>query len=264
MINNYHELIKRIHDDKPLSVIRFGNVEMTSILSTGIYPQMFTNAGFYGGKDAYIKWKNEYVKAVYNCDLVLDIYSCPSFQIQAKLFNRLDIWKPTLPYIENPIWWLKNIINEYNGKIGIVSFFKNDIEKQIKKLDKIFPDIKIKNKFIVVKSFNTVIGNEPHKDWVETFTKLKKKVDAEISLDNSPGLWLLSCGCYGLPLNNHISQTKKLKSIYVGGLLQTLFGIKGKRFDEREEYKRHYNKHWIYSNEKPKNCGQIENGCYWE
>ena len=69
---------------------------------------------------------------------------------------------------------------------------------------------------------------------------------------------------YGLPLNNHISQTKKLKSIYVGGLLQTLFGIKGKRFDEREEYKRHYNKHWIYSNEKPKNCGQIEDGCYWE
>jgi hypothetical protein len=50
MINNYNELINRINDDKPLSVIRFGNVEMTSILSTGIYPQMFTNAGFYGGR----------------------------------------------------------------------------------------------------------------------------------------------------------------------------------------------------------------------
>ena len=61
-------------------------------------------------------------------------------------------------------------------QLELYLFFKNDIEKQIKKLDKIFPDIKIKNKFIVVKSFNTVIGNEPHKDWVDTFTKLKKKL----------------------------------------------------------------------------------------
>jgi len=193
------------------------------------------------------------------CDLMLDVFTCPSFQIVGELFNKLNTWVPTLSYMEDPKWWIENIINEYEGTIGIVSYFKKDIENQLMVLDKVWPDLKIKNKFIVIKSYNTIVGNEPHNDWLETYNDLEERVIKRKDI----GLWLVSAGCYGLPLCNAIACRNK-KAIYVGGILQTIFGIKGKRWDNRKEVNRWYNKHWIYPTEKPKTAEQIEGACYWK
>ena len=124
----------------------------------------------------------------------------------------------------------------------------------------VWPQYKIKNKFVVVKSHNTTSGNTPHDNWFETYTDLCKRIDRK----SEPRLWLVSCGAYGLPVCNHIASKNNNKAIYVGGLLQLLFGIKGKRWDTRENVNKHYNSHWIYSEQKPKNHEQIETGCYWK
>ena len=264
MINNFLELKERLNDPYGLSVIRFGNVEIMTLLQKddSIYHQMFTNAGFYvkdkkKEKEIYKKWKNLYVASVYNCDLMLDVVSCHSFQILGELLNRLNTWRPSLPYIEDPAWWIQNIILEYRGTIGIVSYFKKDIELQLSKMDKIWGR-EIKKKFIVVKSENTITGNEVDDHWLQTFNKLKKRVKNE----KEPGLWLLSCGCYGLALCEDI-KNRGGKAIYVGGLLQLLFGIRGKRWDDREEVKRNYNEYWVYPSERPKNAENVESACYW-
>jgi archaellum biogenesis ATPase FlaH len=96
----------------------------------------------------------------------------------------------------NTDWWVENIIMEHKGTIGIVSYFKEDIENQIKVLDKVWPNKKIKNKFVVVKSLNSIAGNEPDEfnDWLEVFNDLQKRVKKE----KEPTLWLVSAGCYGL------------------------------------------------------------------
>ena len=267
IINNFLELKSSLNNDEPLSVIRFGNVELTTLLNrdNSIYQQLYTNAGFYckdksKEQEIYKMWKRLYVKAVMNSDLMLDVFSCPSFQILGDLLNNLNIWKPSLAYIECPKWWIENIIMEHKGTIGIVSYFKEDIESQLTKMDKIWPDKKIKNKFVVVKSLNTIQGNEPDEfnDWLEVFNDLQKRVKKE----KEPTLWLLSCGCYGLALCDAIKQNGG-KAIYVGGLLQTIFGLKGKRWDNRREVNRWYNKHWKYPSIKPNNAQQVENSCYW-
>jgi len=264
MINNFLELKERLNDEFSLSIVRFGNVEMQALLQKddSVYYQMYSNAGFYvkekkKEKEIFKKWKNLYVAGIYNCDLMLDVVSCHSFQILGDLLNRLNTWRPTLPYIEDPKWHIENIIMEYKGTIGIVSYFKKDIENQLSKMDKIWGK-EIKNKFIVVKSENTITGNEPDDHWLQTFNKLKKRVKKE----KEPGLWLLSCGCYGVPLCEEIKNDGK-KAIYLGGLLQLLFGLKGKRWDNRTEVKRNYNQHWVYPSEKPKNAENVENACYW-
>jgi len=266
IINNFIELKDRLNDNNPLSVIRFGNVEMTAILQkdNNVYDQLFTNAGFYCNdkskeQEIYKKWRTLYVKAVINSDLMLDVFTCPSFQILGDLLNKLNIWRPSLPYIEDPKWWIENIIMEHKGTIGIVSYFKKDIEKQLKVLDKIWVDKKIKNKFVVVKSYNTITGNEPHNNWLETFNDLQLRVREQ----KEPTLWLVSCGCYGLPICDSIKE-KGGKAIYVGGLLQTIFGLRGKRWDNRREVVRWYNKHWIYPSERPQGSCNVESGCYWD
>lgn len=268
MITNFLDLRARIKDDSSLCVTRVGNVEVTSLLKkdNSIYDQMYTNAGFYckdksKEKEVYTMWKNKYIRAIMTCDLMLDVYSCPSFQIVGELFNKLNTWVPTLSYSEDPKWYIENIINEYEGTIGIVSYFKKDIENQLTNMDRIWPDLKIKNKFVVIKSLNTIAGNHPEEfnDWLEVYNDLEKRVIKEKDI----GLWLVSAGCYGLPLCNAIACRNK-KAIYVGGILQTIFGLKGKRWDSRREVNRWYNDHWIYPTEKPKTAEQVEGACYWE
>ena len=50
---------------------------------------------------------------------------------------------------------------------------------------------------------------------------------------------LLGCGVYGVPLSAHIKRMGKI-AIYTGGATQVIFGIKGRRWDNRGLY----NEHW--------------------
>ena len=52
---------------------------------------------------------------------------------------------------------------------------------------------------------------------------------------------------------------------YLGGVLQILFGIKGRRWDESDTHLM-YNENWVYPDrsEIPAGADKVENACYWE
>ncbi len=103
--NNY--LINNLLNVKGFSVLRLGNVEATSLmLQNQIYEQLYTNAGFYGDDKTYKKWKNLTLKALINMDIHLNVVSCPSFEICRDLITKLNIWCPTISYIERIDFWL--------------------------------------------------------------------------------------------------------------------------------------------------------------
>ena len=69
-------------------------------------------------------------------------------------------------------------------------------------------------------------------------------------------------------LNDFISFIKNdlnKPSIYVGGGLQILFGIKGDRWDNHEDVSTFYNSYWVrpLQTEKPIAANSVEGGCYW-
>ena len=51
----------------------------------------------------------------------------------------------------------------------------------------------------------------------------------------------------------------------MGGVLQFLFGITGKRYDENDKYKPYINEYFVYPEaaDRPKNASAVEGGCYW-
>ena len=51
----------------------------------------------------------------------------------------------------------------------------------------------------------------------------------------------LSCGSYALPLGNFIKEDLHRQAIYVGGVLQLLFGVMGRRY-ENEHFLRQINR----------------------
>lgn len=93
-------------------------------------------------------------------------------------------------------------------------------------------------------------------NWFEILNKLTinaLEIDFEIAI--------IGCGAYGMPLAARLKKAGK-KSVHLGGAVQILFGIKGKRWDEIKNFKKMYNEHWIYpSNEKI--YKNVEDGCYW-
>ena len=47
-----------------------------------------------------------------------------------------------------------------------------------------------------------------------------------------------------MPLSAHAKQ-RGLRAVYVGGLLQTLFGVRGGRWDDQAAFALHFNEHWV-------------------
>ena len=82
------------------------------------------------------------------------------------------------------------------------------------------------------------------------------KIDFDIAL--------IGCGAYGLPLAAHVKRAGKI-GVHMGGCLQILFGIMGKRWDEHPIISKLYNDNWVRPSEleKPKSYLKVEDGCYW-
>jgi len=100
------------------------------------------------------------------------------------------------------------------------------------------------------------------KTWSEHMLELESAV-AERKDDFDVAL--LACGGYGMPLCHYISGTLGKKAVYMGGVLQIMFGIRGNRWDARSDYTCLFNDEWVRPrvDERPREWAQIENGCYW-
>ncbi len=241
-----------------INISRVGEVELRSLLMND-NRMMYANAGFYGDEDDLKKWKREYINAIIGSDILLDVYTCDSFKITSSLLLQLGIYKNTVPYYEEDLKFWLNILKDLGDQeVCIVSYFADDMKKQEEHLSKIH-NTNLHNKFSYIKTWNTTEEEDkPHENYFDTLDILKRKIDK-----CKAKYFLLSCGCYGLPLCNYIKKKKK-NAMYVGGQLQLLFGLKGSRWDKRKNISSLYNEYWKYSEIKPKGYKKIENSCYWE
>ena len=153
-------------------------------------------------------------------------------------------------------------------KVLIVNPFTDSMKKQLENGFQIFKDPEKKlfmdgQKFIFYKTFITSAGNHIHSSWLDTFDIMCediRKLDFDVAL--------LGCGGYGLPLCNYIYKDLNKSAIYVGGGLQLLFGIMGKRWENNAMWKkiiRANNTKFIRpsGDEVIKDKDRIEGGCYW-
>ena len=128
---------------------------------------------------------------------------------------------------------------------------------------------KIYNNFPILKSLETVkfpycfFNNGPDKNYFETLDKMYIVISNEIQKKNID-IVLLGCGSFGHMLTHKIHTELNKDAIYLGGYIQTLFGIKNERNNEHSDLNAH--NYWITEipdDYKPPNYKLIENGCYW-
>jgi hypothetical protein len=151
-------------------------------------------------------------------------------------------------------------------KVLVVHPFARTIESQFEKRellfkDNILPTFELKT----IQAVQSIAGNQTHfSDWFEALDYMKSEIH-KVDFD----ICLIGCGAYGFPLAAHVKRMGK-KAVHMGGSLQLLFGIKGKRWENSDynpvyNYSKLMNEHWVYpnENENPYNSSSVEGGCYW-
>jgi hypothetical protein len=160
-------------------------------------------------------------------------------------------------------------------KVLVVHPFAETIQRQYKLREQLFENKEILPDFqlITFKSVQSIAGEKvPYKDWFEALHYMENEI-SEIDFD----IAILGCGAYGLPLAAHIKRIGK-KAIHMGGGVQLLFGIKGKRWEAGNykwtyktpitldiNYEVLYNNFWSRASEeeRPKSANKVEGACYW-
>jgi hypothetical protein len=279
------EIIRLIQNNNSFSIIRLGIGPETyltyeylinkKINTNYLHPELLTlyNAGIYtNNKDLHkielycdyynLSIKNSNILASMNCNTII---SYQNFFSQK--YNLPQIHSRTLEpfYImqENEIPWTHYLKDK---KILIIHPFTKSFKLQMKNGFQIFKNKKMfldDQKFIFYKTFQTIAGNHIHNNWFETFTLMCndiKKIDFQIAL--------IACGGYGLPLCNFIKTELNKSAIYIGGGLQLLFGVMGKRWENIPMWKKIIEENKCkfirpFADEICNNLMNIEDGCYW-
>lgn len=282
-------------NEKPCMVTRFGAVEISALVNylgvtsknkhsaikfifgnrqewwwnEGVRFTMTNNAGFFPSTDRnLLKFGELMMKSISSID-VLGSWQEDENQFLA-FFENADLIN--FLYLD-PYWsdkpWTRVLESK---KVLVVHPFAELIEYQYKtNRTKLFKDKDILPLFDlkVVKAVQSVGGNNQFVDWFEALEYMKSEIDKQ-----DYDICLLGCGAYGMPLAAHV-KNKGYKAVHVGGTLQLLFGIWGKRWDspkygeavlQREgAYITLRNESWVQpGNElRPENYKKIEDGCYW-
>lgn len=223
---------------------------------------MANNAGFFPAKPAMLeKFALLMIEDMKQVDIL------GSWLWQEKLFrnelcNATRIGLQDLePYNHDEPWSL----SLEGKKVLVVHPFTKSIAEQYKRRDLVFQNTRILPDFdlITLKAVQSIANTRTEfKTWFEALDHMKDQISS-IDFDVA----IIGCGAYGFPLAAHVKRLGK-KGIHLGGATQTLFGIKGKRWETKKVHGRvadMMNEHWIRPqlSETPQGIKSIEDGCYW-
>ncbi len=268
------ELIKELlNGHKPAMIGRFGSTEikavlypkMPAIMRRKYYERISGNmdvlSGFFPSNDSTLR---EFSKLMYNDMQLLDLIG--SWRIeelflrkQYKSAGTIELQSLEPYFLANP--WTEALKGK---KVLVIHPFSETIQQQYKIREKLFTDDRVLPEFEslqTIKAVQTIAGNSSEfKSWFEALNYMKREID-----NKEFDIAIIGCGAYGFPLAAHVKRIGK-KAVHLGGSTQMLFGIKGKRWVEREKFNNIINEHFVYplDSDIPVDAQKVEGGCYWK
>ena len=151
------------------------------------------------------------------------------------------------------------------GDVCVVSSFAETAAKQIKK--NIWPSGMFEDsvKWHWVRtgySPSLALGSAGWESSPESWKEAVEWVVGEV-MNTGARTVIIGCGGLGMLIGAELKRRGKI-CIVMGGAVQVLFGIKGRRW-ENHEISKFWNSEWVWpdANETPGGAKGIERGCYW-
>ena len=250
-----------------LSCVRTFDFEVSSKYDK-VLSQMKMWSGFFPSeKEMGFNFKNLMMKSIPSAD-VMGIWMLPFEEYYLNKYGKTDLKTTYLfdlePWSspENP--WSAALKGK---KVLVIHPFAETIKFQYQNRVNLFPGTEILPEFElkILKAVQTVAGTKDDRfdSWFDALDWMYQeaiKIDFDVAI--------IGCGAYGFPLAAKLKQVGK-QAIHLGGATQLLFGIKGKRWDEKtgtyEYVQKFFNDAWVYPSDedKPKAANKVEGGCYW-
>ena len=148
-------------------------------------------------------------------------------------------------------------------RVLVIHPFANSIERQYRTVRRslfsncdTLPEFELKTLPAVVSLAGTPV---PFPDWFAALESMQQAIQ-----DCDFDVALIGAGAYGLVLGTFVKRLGK-QAIHLGGAVQILFGIKGRRWDNYPRSARLYNNAWVrpLPEEIPGGAQKVEQGCYW-
>lgn len=186
--------------------------------------------------------------------------------------NELENAKKIQGLFLDPFWSDVPWTSVLKGKnVLVIHPFENSILSQYSQREKIFKDPNVLPEFKLktIRAVQSLGGECEFNSWFEALEYMKSEID-KVDFD----ICLIGAGAYGFPLAAYV-KSKGKKAVHMGGSLQLLFGIKGKRWEDAKygidqlgvegRYPSLFNEFWVYPGDegKPKNANDVEGACYW-
>lgn len=268
-------LKQAIIDGKPFMAARFGTSEGLALndywgiklkygneckrMSDKYLNIMCNNAGFFPkSKEMLWKWAEMESDACVDVDLLGVMY----FLNEEWIVRNLCVNAKLMPNggLGSAAHGWAHVLE--GCKVLVVHPFTDTIKRQYENnREKIFPGTNALPKFDLkcVKAVQTIADQEDNRftNWFEALDYMTEEI-AKHDFDVA----LIGCGAYGFQLASRVKRMGKI-AVHMGGSLQTLFGIKGGRWDV--QYSDMYNEYWVYPSEAETPAGfeKVEDGCYW-
>ncbi len=287
-------IIEKLSIQEPFMIARLGSTELTCLLNfLSIKENKNQYIKYIRGESEAFWWNQNILEQMKNwsgffpanqknitrfCELMLqDITEVDILGSWLYAEKNVDIYRSKnsldmhLRMLE-PFWsetpWTLALKSK---KVLVVHPFSETIEEQYKKRSLLFdkeilPEFELRT----IKAVQSLGGDSTFKSWFEAFDYMKAEIDKQ-----DYDICLIGAGAYGFPLAAHVKRQGR-KAVHLGGALQLLFGIRGKRWENpnygvktwgipKGSYSNLMNEHWVRPGEitKPKNAESVEGACYW-
>ena len=260
-----------ITEGKPYLVGRLGSVESRlvgeylfrgSSYSRLTLNQAHCNAGIFPlGKESL----DEVANTIYSSLQLIDLLGIWDSPYQYKMVGQLSSYPKICDLAALEPWWsVEPWSRMLSGKrVLVVHPFVETIESQHSMSNHIHPgspSLLPRFELICVRPPQTLGHDcEGFRSWNDALSQLIERVSM-IPFDVA----LIGCGAYGLPLGAAIKQMGK-PAVHLGGALQLLFGIRGRRWEAMPQYLPLMNDAWVRpsSTETPALAERVDGGCYW-
>ena len=275
--------------DEPCMIARFGSNELTAITnylgvknphrsywkyikgevlewwwSPEIVHHMQSNAGFFpSNEDTLARYAELCLKDAKEVDVLgcwqkREYYLTP-YMTSLKHKVRLRYLEPDFNTADASGEWTQLL----KGKnVLVIHPFTETIKKQYEKRKLLFKDSNLLPDFNLqtLKAVQSIGGGKGEfATWFDALEWMELEIDKR-DFD----IAIIGCGAYGFNLAAYVKR-KGRKAVHLGGATQLMFGITGKRWEEKEDYNKIFNEHWTRpsENERPEDASNVENACYW-
>ena len=265
-------LINAINEGKPFMAARFGTTEGATLyryhrmnllggkIGEANINRMCNNAGFFPkDEDLICTWSEMETVACEQVDL-LGVMNYMGEEWIVRKFCPSATLMPNSGLGSAKYGWASALEGK---RVLVIHPFTDTIEKQYREhREEIFPGTNALPVFELqcIKAIQTIADETDDRfdNWFEALDYMTEEI-----IKHDFDIALIGCGAYGFLLASRVKEMGKI-AIHMGGSLQTLFGIKGSRWDSNESVA--YNDAWVYPSEQetPKGYEKVEGGCYWK